>query len=71
MTITQAKQLSDANGTGTILGQSSSDKIGFYGKTAITLRSLPASLTAANTTTTLKAAVSQIRNLLKNLGLGV
>lgn len=66
-----AQQLSQKSPDGVVLGQSSSDKIGFYGKTAITLRSLPASLTAANTTTQVKAAVSQIRNLLKNIGLGV
>lgn len=66
-----ADHLSKKNPDGTVLGQTSADKIGFYGKTCITLRSLPASLTAANTTTQVKAAVSQIRNLLKNIGLGV
>ena len=66
-----AQQLSQGSPDGVVLGQNSSDKIGFYGKTAITLRSLPASLTTANTTAQVKAAVSQIRNLLKNIGLGV
>lgn len=66
-----SRQLSDAGTGGTILGQSSADKIGFWGKTAITLRSLPASLTLANTTATHKAATNQIRNLLKNAGFGV
>lgn len=65
------QQLSQGSPDGVCLGQNSTDKVGFFGKTAITLRSLPASLTAANTTTQVKAAVSQIRNLLKNLGLGV
>ncbi|HXE05827.1 MAG TPA: hypothetical protein VN579_07565, partial [Bryobacteraceae bacterium] len=55
---------------GTVLGNGSSDKIGFYNKTCITLRSLPASIGATATTAVLKAAVNQIRNLLKNLGLG-
>lgn len=64
-----ADQLSKKTSDGTVLGQSSSDKIGFYGKTAITLRSLPASIGTAATTATLKAAINQIRNLLKNLGL--
>lgn len=65
-----ADHLSKKNPDGTILGQSSADKIGFYGKTAITLRSLPASIGTSATTAILKAAVNQIRNLLKNLGLG-
>lgn len=67
-----ADQLSKKNPDGTLLGQSSTDKIGFYNKTAITLRSLPISLTvAASTTVTYRAAINQIRNLLKNIGLGV
>lgn len=65
------KQLSDGNPDGTVLGQASSDKIGFYGKTAVTLRSLPASIGATATTTVLKAAVNKIRNLLATNGLGV
>jgi hypothetical protein len=55
---------------GTVPGQSSSDKLGFYGKTAITLRSLPASIGASATSLVLKTALNQVRNLLKNLGLG-
>ena len=66
-----ADNLSKKNSDGTVLGQSSADKIGFYGKTAITLRSLPASIGASATSTILKTAVNQIRNLLKNTGLGV
>lgn len=67
-----ADQLSKKNPDGTTLGQSSTDKIGFFGKTCITLRSLPISLTAAaSTTITYRTAINQIRNLLKNLGLGV
>lgn len=64
------KQLSDGNPDGTILGQGSTDKIGFYNKTAITLRSLPASIGTTATTATLKTAINQIRNLMKLLGLG-
>lgn len=67
-----ADQLSKKNPDGTVLGQSSTDKIGFYNKTAITLRSLPISLTAAaSSTVTYRTAINQIRNLLKNIGLGV
>ena len=66
-----ATQLSQKNPDGTVLGQSSSDKIGFYAKTAITLRSLPASITSTQTSATFRTAINQIRNLLKNIGLGV
>lgn len=66
-----ADQLSKKNPDGTVLGQSSADKIGFYGKTAITLRSLPASLTLADTTATHKAATNKMRNLLKIAGFGI
>lgn len=66
-----ADQLSKLTVGGTVLGQSSSDKIGFYGKTAITLRSLPASIGASATTAIMKAAINLIRNTLKNVGLGV
>jgi hypothetical protein len=66
------KRLSEGYPDGTVLGNSSADKIGFYGKTAITLRSLPISLTAAaSTTATYRTAINMIRNLLKNTGLGV
>ncbi len=66
------KKLSEGYPDGTVLGNSSSDKIGFYGKTAVTLRSLPISLTAAaSTTATYRTAINMIRNLLKNTGLGV
>jgi len=64
-----ADQRSNKNPDGTIFGQSG-DKIGFYGKTAITLRSLPASIGASATTTIMKAAINLIRNTLKTLGLG-
>ncbi len=66
------KKLSEGYPDGTVLGNSSSDKIGFYGKTAVTLRSLPISLTAAaSSTATYRTAINMIRNLLKNTGLGV
>ncbi len=66
-----ARQLSDANTGGTVLGQSTADKIGFFGKTCISRHSLPTSLTvAATTTVTTRAAINKIMNLLKDLGLG-
>lgn len=66
-----ADQLSKKNPDGTVLGQSSTDKIGFFGKTAITLRSLPASLAVGSSTTSGRTAINQMRNMLKNYGLGV
>lgn len=66
-----ADQLSKKNPDGTVLGQSSTDKIGFFGKTAITLRSLPASLAVGSSTTLGRTAINQMRNMLKNYGLGV
>ncbi len=69
--MTQYTQLSNKNPSGTILGQSSADKVGFFGKTAITLHSLPASLAATASSALQIAATNKIRNLLKDLGLGV
>lgn len=63
-------QLSKKPVDGTVLGQSSSDKIGFYGKTAVTLRSLPASIGASATTAIMKAAINLIRNTLRTMGIG-
>lgn len=64
-----ATQLSQKNPDGTVLGQSSADKIAFFGKTAITRRSAPASIGATATTAILKAAINLIRNALVNHGL--
>lgn len=63
-------QLSDGNPSGTGLGQDSSDLIGFHGKTATSLRSLPASLATGSTTAQGRAAINKIMNLLKTKGLG-
>lgn len=71
-----AKQLSDANSQGTVMGQSTTDLIGFYGATPIAQRSLAAEATSlvgtASSTavdTNLKAAVIEIMNTLAALGL--
>ena len=64
------KVITDGHPDGVCIGASSAAKIGFYGKTAITLRSLPASIGAAATTATMKAAINKLRNLVKDLGLG-
>jgi hypothetical protein len=49
-----AKQLSDADGAGTLLGQSTTDKIGFYGVTPI----VQPTVTAIGTTTISQVATS-------------
>lgn len=79
-----AKQLSDRNTNGTILGQDTSDLIGFYGKTAVVQPSgaeqAAVSTTAATTTTpwgfttstqanAIVSLVNQIRADLVSLGL--
>lgn len=61
MTTTNRRQLSDANTDGTVLGQSPTDKIAFYGATPVTRQTgvgtttLTAVTTAASTTITLAA----------------
>lgn len=64
-----ADHLSKFNPDGTILGQSASDKIGFFGKTATTKRSAPASIGTTATTAILKAAINKIRNALVDKGI--
>jgi len=73
----QQRNLSNKNADGTILGQASSDKIGFYGlATAISQRAAAAQATStvgtassADVTTDLKAAVIEIMNTLTALSL--
>lgn len=66
------KQLSDAGTDGTVLGQSSADKIGFYGATPVVRAS---AITAVATTATtadiaaLGTALNSVITTLKNLGL--
>ena len=45
-----ARQLSDGNDAGTILGQSASDKIGFHGVTPVVQQATIADATDATTT---------------------
>lgn len=61
------KQLSDKNPDGTVLGQSTSDLISFYGVTAV---DQPATVaTAANTGTSAATAVNLVIARLQELGL--
>lgn len=64
------KELSDKGSDGTRLGQSSTDKIGFYGLTTPIVR--PSVATAITTGATETATISLVRSLrlaLVNLGL--
>lgn len=65
--MTTVRQLSDLNGDGTVLGQSTTDKLGFYGlATPIAQQSLAANGTDAATT---QALANDIKAKLKALGL--
>jgi hypothetical protein len=65
-----ADQLSKLSPDGTLLGQSSADKIGFYGlATPIARPNLTAPNTATFTTTMAELHIARIRTVLKNLGL--
>lgn len=63
------KQLSDGGPDGTALGQSSTDKVGFYGETPIVRATVAATTTTTATTTALQADIDAIRTALQNLGL--
>lgn len=70
------KQLSDGSTDGALFGQSSADKIAFYGTTPIVQRSGAAQNTTALSTasstaidTATKAAIIEIMNTLRVLGL--
>ncbi len=69
------KQLSDGRGDGFKLGQTSTDKVAFYGTTPISQRasswqatSVIGTASSADVTTDLKATVIEIMNTLNNLG---
>lgn len=67
------KQLSDGGAEGTVLGQSSTDKIGFYGASTPVAKqtcTLAAALTAGTTTPAdIAAAVDEIHAALSALGI--
>lgn len=66
-----AKNLSNAGTDGTSLGQSTSDKISFYGVTPVVQPSSAdqAAVTAGSTTTVANTALIEIRRVLVLLGL--
>lgn len=66
------KQLSDGGTEGTVLGQSSTDKLGFYGAAPVVQRSGTAQTTVASSTdftATHAAVLNEIVNTLKGNGL--
>ena len=54
---------------GTAMGQSTTDKIGFYGTTPIVQATVAATTTTTATTTALQTDIDAIRTALQNLGL--
>ena len=63
------KELSDGGPDGTRLGQSSTDKVGFFGATPIAKPSVAAASSSVATTTILETRVAAICTALANLGL--
>ena len=61
------KQLSDGGPDGTVLGQSSTDKLGFYGLAVPIVR--PATVTDATDATTAITTVNTVIDRLQALGL--
>jgi hypothetical protein len=65
-----ARQLSDKNPDGTLLGQSSTDKLGFFGlATPIVRATVTNTTTTTATTTALQTDLDALRAALRNLGL--
>lgn len=63
------KQLSDGGTDGTVLGQSSTDKIGFYGKTPVVRGSSVTTLATTPTATDIATAVNAIISRLQTVGI--
>lgn len=62
-------EVGDGRPDGVNMGQSSSEKIGFYGTTPIVQATVAATTTTTATTTALEADIDAIRTALQNLGL--
>lgn len=63
------KQLSDGGTDGTRLGQSSTDKIGFYGATPVVRGSAVTTLATTPTATDIATAVNSIISRLQTVGI--
>ena len=61
--------LSDGNPDGTLFGQNSTDKIGFYGLTTPIVRPSVTAVVTTATTATNEAAITRLYTTLVNLGL--
>ena len=61
--------LSDGNPDGTLFGQSTTDKIGFYGLTTPIVQPSVTAVVTTATTATNEAAVTRLYTALVNLGL--
>lgn len=66
---TRIKELSDASPDGTRLGQSSTDKVSFYGATPVVRPAVITAVTAGSTTTVCNTSVAAIIAALQTLGL--
>ena len=67
--MTAGKELSDKNPDGTSFGQSTADKIAFFGVTPIVQPSITAVATATATTTLNETKINRLYTALRNLGL--
>ncbi len=63
------RQISDADSTGTSLGQSASDKVSVYGKTPVVQASAITALVTTPTATDIATAVNSIITAIKNFGI--
>lgn len=63
------KQLSDGGAAGTALGQSSTDKIAFYGATPVVKGSAVTTLATTPTATDIATAVNSIISRLQTVGI--
>lgn len=63
------RHLTDLNDDGTLFGQSSTDKIGFYGLTTPIARPSVTAVVTTATTATNEAAITRLYTALVNLGL--
>jgi hypothetical protein len=61
--------LDDGNDDGTVLGQSATKKVGFFGATPVVQQAITAVATATATTTINEARIARIETALVNLGL--
>ena len=64
-----ARELSDNRPDGQVIGRSSTDKIGFFGATAVVRPSITAVATATATTALNETKIDRLYTALRNIGL--